>query len=99
MDNYKVRLKYPLTHNGKEIKEINIREPFAGELRGLRMFEVLQGDPAALGPLLQRISTPVINPHECNKLSFCDVMNIVNTLSKMLEIGGDAVVKVESPTT
>ncbi|KFA28137.1 tail protein, partial [Xanthomonas vasicola pv. vasculorum NCPPB 1326] len=42
------------------ITQINVRKPGAGELRGLKLTDVLQLDVTALATLLPRISSPTL---------------------------------------
>ena len=39
-----LKLKTPIIRDDKPVHEISMREPSAGELRGIRLFELTQGD-------------------------------------------------------
>lgn len=52
----KIKMPTPFEKDGKEITEIELRKPCAGELRGLSLTEVCQMDFAAACTLLPRIS-------------------------------------------
>lgn len=99
MDNYTLALQTPLAREGKEIKELSLRVPYAGDLRGIKLLDLIQGDPAALIALLPRISSPVINPHECNKLTITDITNLMSVIGSMIGVTDDPAGKTQSPTT
>lgn len=50
-----VKLPIPIKSGDKEITEITLREPCAGEMRGLKTFDLIQMDITAHGTLLPRI--------------------------------------------
>ena len=52
----KITLSNPVEINGKKTKSIELREPMAGELRGLSMLEVVQLNTNAITILAPRIS-------------------------------------------
>lgn len=51
-----VKLNNAVEINGKKIKTIELREPMAGELRGLSLLKVVELDIAAITILAPRIS-------------------------------------------
>ena len=55
-----------------EVKTISLREPLAGDLRGLALPDVLQMQQQAITTLLPRISTPALTPDEYRKLHVAD---------------------------
>ena len=69
----KVTLKHPITRDETDITEIDIREPKAGELRGLRLNDLLNGDVDAVMTVLPRITNPVLQKHEINNLHPADL--------------------------
>ena len=61
MNNNTLTLSKAITRDGKPVIDITLREPSAGELRGIKLFDLIQGDTGALIDLLPRISTPALN--------------------------------------
>ena len=52
-----VKLSKPIEIDGKSCREIRLRDPKAGELRGLNLANVMQMDTDAMLKLLPRICT------------------------------------------
>ncbi|MCO7217122.1 phage tail assembly protein [Halomonas sp. OfavH-34-E] len=61
MENRTVTLKTPIKRGENEIKEVQLREPRSGELRGLDNFSVLRMDVNAHRTLVPRISNLTAN--------------------------------------
>lgn len=59
-----IEFENPIKIGGKDVKKITLREPTAGELRGLKLTDVLQGDAGALITLIPRIATPAMTEAE-----------------------------------
>lgn len=57
----------------QEIKEIDLRKPNAGDLRGLSMADLARLDVNAMLKLLPRISIPNLTPAEVGLLSVEDL--------------------------
>lgn len=56
-----VTLSNPVTIDGESVSKINLRKPMVGDLRGLKLTNVLQMDVDALTRLLPRITNPPLN--------------------------------------
>lgn len=71
-----VTLQSPIKRGaGNEpIKSLSVRKPLAGELRGLKLTDVLQMDVGAMLILLPRITSPAILPDEAASLDLADLM-------------------------
>jgi hypothetical protein len=69
-----VTLKRPLKRGDTEITEVTFREPGAGELRGLDMFDVIRMNVTAHRTLVPRISN--ITANEFDVLSPKDLMAV-----------------------
>lgn len=87
-------LKNPITRDGKPISEITLREPTAGELRGIKLFDLTQGDVAAVAELLPRISTPAMTKPEALALKMRDLTSAMTVIGEML-LDEDALGKAE----
>jgi hypothetical protein len=82
----KVKLKTPIKVDGKKsIEEIEIREPKAGEMRGISVLEVLRMEVTAYKQLLPRISKPILTAEQIDSLNFGDIAKIMREVSDFLE--------------
>ena len=77
-------LSKAVTRDGKPVTAITLREPSAGELRGIKLFDLVQGDTGALVELLPRISTPALTKQEALGLSLRDTMLALNLVATMI---------------
>lgn len=68
----------PVTVTLSDGRVITLREPKAGELRGIKLVDVLQMDAAAHAPLVDRISD--LTAAEFYALSGFDTMNIMSEI-------------------
>lgn len=71
-----VTLVTPVTVGDSEITAVTLREPKAGEMRGLKLTDVLTMDVSALTKLLPRITSPALGPDEILALSSRDFMQL-----------------------
>ncbi|MEL6477613.1 MAG: phage tail assembly protein [Pseudomonadota bacterium] len=72
----KITLTTPITEGGVEIREITLREPKAGELRGLQITLLGQGDVGSLIKLIPRISTPYVSETAVAEMSAHDIAQL-----------------------
>ncbi|WP_281955470.1 phage tail assembly protein [Pseudophaeobacter arcticus] len=56
-----VTLSTPITIDGKEVKEITLRKPSTGELRGLGTVDILRMEVDTMLKLLPRITQPPLS--------------------------------------
>lgn len=70
-----VSLTNPLKNGDNFIKEITLRKPMAGELRGIKLLDILQMDINAYIPLLSRITTPMLTETQVNQLDPIDLIH------------------------
>ena len=84
MNNNTLTLSKAITRDGKPVTAITLREPSAGELRGIKLFDLVQGDTGALIDLLPRISTPTLTKQEVLSLSLRDSMLAINLVATMI---------------
>lgn len=59
--------------NGESITTITLRQPKAGELRGLSIAQLLNMEVSAVITVLPRITTPTLLPHDAANLSLPDL--------------------------
>ncbi|MGJ8514669.1 hypothetical protein R84981_001134 [Carnimonas sp. R-84981] len=68
-----VTLETPITDGGEEIKEVTLRAPKAGSLRGISLADAVRMDADAIVKLVPRISSPALTEHQMNQLSAADL--------------------------
>jgi Phage tail assembly chaperone proteins, E, or 41 or 14 len=71
-----VQLSTPIKRNGGDVAELTLRKPATGELRGLKLTDVLQMDVNSLGVLLPRIAQPTITKADVDALDPADAMEL-----------------------
>ncbi|TWQ31275.1 phage tail assembly protein, partial [Xanthomonas vasicola] len=69
-------LDQPIVRGEQTITQINVRKPGAGELRGLKLTDVLQLDVTALATLLPRISSPTLTNADVNAMDPADLLAV-----------------------
>jgi hypothetical protein len=72
----KVTLLKPLKREDDEVKCLTLREPNGGDLRGLKLTDVLQMDVTAMTKLLSRVTSPALAPDEVGQLSPADLLSL-----------------------
>lgn len=70
-----VTLSTPVTIDGQPVTGIDLRKPKSGELRGLKLSDVLQMDVDALITLLPRITQPPLSSSQVADLDPADLMS------------------------
>lgn len=82
----KIELKNPIKRGEKtEITAVEVREPKAGELRGLKLMEVASLDVNAMTELLQRITTPALTKQELNTMNLGDFTALSTSIAEYFE--------------
>ncbi len=71
-----VRLETPIMRGEQTIDSLTLRKPSAGELRGIKLAELLQMDVGSLSTLLPRITSPILTPADVAKLDPADLVTI-----------------------
>lgn len=72
-----VTLSKPVKIDGEEVTKITLRKPMAGELRGLKLTDVLQMDVNAIIGLVPRISMPpLMDDQVANEIELEDFTDI-----------------------
>jgi hypothetical protein len=68
-------------HDGTDpIKAVEVRRPTVGELRGLKLTDVLQMDVRAMERLLPRITQPALLPVDVAALDPADFLSLAGTV-------------------
>lgn len=71
-----VTLDYPIKRGDTEVTAITLRKPLAGQLRGIKLGELLNLDVGSVQMLLPRISTPTLLQHEVAQLDPADLAEL-----------------------
>ncbi|AOD13556.1 phage tail assembly protein [Xanthomonas fragariae] len=71
-----IPLDQPIVRGEQTISELKVRKPGAGELRGLKLTDVLQLDVTALATLLPRISSPTLTTADVNAMDPADLLAV-----------------------
>ncbi len=88
-------LEQPIKRGEKStITEITLRKPAAGELRGLKLTDLLNGDVNATIRLVPRISQPTLTEQEAAALDIADLLMCADTVAGFLQKTGST---AESP--
>lgn len=77
----RITLHRPIPREGGDVTELTLREPDSGELRGLKVGDLFNGDTGSVITLLPRITTPYITVQEAEKLSLADIGEIAGTVT------------------
>ncbi|MEM8554394.1 MAG: phage tail assembly protein [Pseudomonadota bacterium] len=79
-----VTLATPITRGETTIAEVAVREPKAGEMRGLNQSEVYSMKTDTMIKLLPRITEPALTPDELADMPMSDFGNLSLTVVKFL---------------
>lgn len=71
-----VTLDCPIQRGKTEITQVTLRKPLAGQLRGIKLAELLNLDVGSVQLVLPRISTPSLQPHEIAQLDPADLAEL-----------------------
>jgi hypothetical protein len=79
-----VTLDTPIQRGETTITEVTLRKPRAGELRGVKLAELLQMDVATLRTVVPRISTPMLLAADIDAMDPADLLQIGTEVSGFL---------------
>ncbi|TIH10823.1 phage tail assembly protein [Pseudomonas leptonychotis] len=86
-----ITLEEPIKRGETSVTSINLRKPAAGELRGLKLLDLLNGDVNATIRLVPRISNPTLTEQEVAALEPADLLSCADAIAAFLQ-------KKEAPT-
>lgn len=81
IDDNTVTLDCPIPRGDTELHTIHLRKPMAGELRGIKLTELLALDVGAVQLLLPRITTPTMTAHEVANLDPADLTELATKVA------------------
>lgn len=79
-----IALDQPIVRGDTSIDGVQIRKPMAGELRGLKLTEVVQADVDAMIVLLPRITVPPLTEEEVAAMGVADFVECSNQVAGFL---------------
>lgn len=80
-----VTLQNPIPYGDGTLSEITLREPKAGELRGIGLRPLMMDmEPEAMMMLLPRISSPLVTKEQAAHLSMRDITTIFGAIAGFL---------------
>lgn len=79
-----VTLDTPIKRGGEDITSIELRKPGSGELRGLKLTDLLDMDVTALHRVLPRISTPILTESEVSSMDPADLLSCASKVAGFL---------------
>ena len=81
-----VPLKTPIVNGDAQIKELTLREPRPGELRGLSLSDIARGDTNTLIKLIPRIANENVTENEIAMLDgLVDYANLYEAIAGFLQ--------------
>ncbi|QKV52640.1 phage tail assembly protein [Comamonas antarctica] len=75
-DENTVKLDQPLKRGEQNIESVTLRKPRSGELRGIKLTELLNLDVVALQLLMPRITTPTLTAQDVAALDPADLTEL-----------------------
>lgn len=79
-----VQLEAPIIRGEQVISEIAIRKPKSGDLRGVKLIDLMQMDVLALRKVLPRVSVPTLADHEIGNMDPADLVECGVALTNFL---------------
>ena len=76
----KITLLEPIERESGPVKELTLRKPRAGEMRGLSIKDLMNAETSAVITLTPRICDPFITDHEASMLSAEDFAEVAGTI-------------------
>lgn len=77
-----IPLSHPVSFGDDSIDKLQLRKPQAGELRGIKLLDVMQMDVTAYIQLLPRITAPMLTEQQVSELDPADLMKVMNGVQR-----------------
>lgn len=84
-----ITLNTPIKMGETQITELTLTEPMAGQIRGVKLFDLMQGDTGAYIEILPRITTPAITKRQASDLSLSDTLKVIEVVGGWLTKGNE----------
>lgn len=92
-DTKTITLNTPIKMGDNEITELTLTKPMIGQVRGVKIFDLLQGNTDAYIELLPRISTPAMNKAQASTMDLIDFLQVIEVVGEWFTSG-----KANTPT-
>lgn len=79
-----VPLETPLQRGKTTVKEITVRKPMSGGMRGVSLVDIMNFEVTALHKVLPRITTPALTEAEVKTLDIVDLIQLGTALNGFL---------------
>ncbi|MCA8865597.1 MULTISPECIES: phage tail assembly protein [unclassified Halomonas] len=79
-----VPLETPLQRGKTTVKEITVRKPMSGGMRGVSLVDIMNFEVTALHKVLPRITTPPLTEAEVKTLDIVDLIQLGTALNGFL---------------
>lgn len=79
-----VELDVPVQRGQTTIKEVAIRKPKAGELRGVRLVDLANLDVMSLVTVLPRVTSPALTKQEVENMDPADLTEVASKVALFL---------------
>ena len=76
-----ITLELPIKRGDQVIDTITLRKPRSGELRGVKLLDLLQMDATALHVVLPRITSPILTTNDVAALDPADLLQLGTEVS------------------
>ncbi len=80
-----VELEQPIIQGETKITQLTLRKPTAGELRGIKLIQIMELIPDAFFQLIPRICTPTVTIGQLHTIDATDLLEIMAKIASMLE--------------
>lgn len=71
-----VELENPIVRDGKEITEVTVRMPMAGDLRGMGLQQLMNGGILEIQTVLRRVTTPMLTEADFADMPGADFISL-----------------------
>lgn len=76
-----ITLEQPIKREAGDVTRITLRKPLAGELRGIKVGDLINGDVSSVLAVLPRIASPFITEQEAAQLDPADLAEIAGRIT------------------
>jgi hypothetical protein len=98
-----ITLETPITRGEQVITKVELRKPFAGELRGVSLMDLMRMEVQTSITLLPRITNPSLTAHDVEGMDPVDLLQMATTvtgflLPKSVKTESSSALKAPTPT-
>ena len=74
-------LEQPIKRDAGDVTQLTLRKPLAGELRGIKVGDLINGDVSSVLAVLPRIASPFITEQEAAQLDPADLAEVAGRIT------------------